>query len=203
MSGFSPKVDVALLALYGRKGRGKTTLAVFLGILYARTGVSAPIYSNIHLRIPGVETIQVSKVSQLISQCPGDPCVCPPRIIIADEFDKSFTSRIGWVEKEHEQKLVELVSNIRKHNTIAFIATSQLKKKIKNDYRHNCDYIVEPTGTLDAAGCPEYFIWDDVELYEESGKKRYEHAEFCAAELPLDFLNKTFNTREIVPLEWD
>ena len=165
--------------------------------------MNAPIYSNIHLRIPGVETIQVSKVSQLISQCPGDPCVCPPRIIIADEFDKSFTSRIGWVEKEHEQKLVELVSNIRKHNTIAFIATSQLKKKIKNDYRHNCDYIVEPTGTLDAAGCPEYFIWDDVELYEESGKKRYEHAEFCAAELPLDFLNKTFNTREIVPLEWD
>lgn len=197
------RVDVTLYALYGKKGRGKTTLAISLGIQESLTHGRAPIFSNIRLEISDVDTFQVSKISELIQECKNDPCTCKPRVIIADEFDKSFTSRLGWVEKEREQKLVELVSNIRKHNVIAFIATSQLKKKIKNDYRHNCDYVIEPTGTLDLAGCPEYFLWDDVEVYEESGKNRYQNAEFCASELPLDFLEKTFNTRQIIPLEWD
>jgi len=155
------------------------------------------------LTIPGIETFLISKASQLIETCNSEPCICPRKIIIVDEFDKSLTSRIGWVEKTREQKLVELVSNIRKHNVVAFIATSQLKKKIKNDYRHNCDFVVEPTGTLDSAGCMEYFVWRDVELYESSGKGRYSHAEFCSSILPLEFIEQTFNTRQIIVMEWD
>src|SRR5689334_6008830 len=155
------------------------------------------------LDIPGIVTVQVSKVSELMQECKNDPCTCIPRVIIADEFDKSFTSRIGWVEKEREQKLVELVSNIRKHRCVAFIASSQLKKKFKNDSRHSCDFVVEPTGTLDVSNCPEYWIWTDVELYETAGRTRYEHAELCASELPLDYLETTFNTRQTRDMEWE
>ena len=197
------KVDVRLYSLFGKKGSGKSTLAVSFGIAESLGNGRAPIMSNMRLSIPGIETVQVSKISELIQECKNDPCTCKPRIIIADEFDKSFTSRIGWVEKEREQKLVELVSNIRKHRCIAFIASSQLKKKIKNDFRHNCDFVVEPTGTVDSANCPEYFIWTDVELYETANRERYNHAEFCASELPLDFLEVTFDTRQTIDLEWD
>lgn len=155
------------------------------------------------LSIPGIQTMQVSKVSELIQECGNDPCTCTPRVIIADEFDKSFTSRIGWVNKAHEQQLTALVSNVRKHRVVAFIATSQLRKKIKNDYRLNCDYVAEPTGTLDGANCPEYFLWDDVELYEEAGRSRYEHAYLLSSLFPLNFLQELFNTRQIIDLEWD
>lgn len=196
-------VDVRLYAIYRKKGIGKSTLAVSLGIQESMNAARAPIYSNMLLKIPGIETFQVSKISALMSECNNDPCTCAPRVIIADELDKSFTSRVGWVNKEHEQQLTALVSNVRKHNVIAFIATSQLRKKIKNDFRLNCDYVAEPTGTLDVAGCPEYFIWSDVELYEESGRSRYENAELCASQLPLDFLQTLFNTRQTIDLEWD
>jgi len=197
------KVDVRLYALYGKKGSGKSTLAVSLGIQESMNADRAPIYSNMNLTIPSIQTFQVSKVKDLLQECGNDPCTCTPRIIIVDEFDKSLTSRIGWVEKGREQKLVELVSNIRKHHVIAFIATSQLRKKIKNDYRHNCDFVVEPTGTLDIANCPEYFVWTDVELYETSGRVRYNHAELCSSILPLDFIDTTFNTRQVIIMEWD
>lgn len=196
------KVDVRLYSLYGKKGSGKSTLGVDFGIMESLTNGRAPIYSNMHLTISGIVTVQVSKVSELIQECHNNPCTCVPRVIIADEFDKSFTSRIGWVEKEREQKLVELVSNIRKHRCIAFIATSQLKKKIKNDFRHNCDFVIEPTGTLDLGNFPEYFLWTDVELYETAGRSRYEHAEFCTSQLPLDVLETTFDTRQCIDLEW-
>jgi hypothetical protein len=196
------KVDVAILALFGKKGTGKTTLSIALGVQYSLANGRAPIFSNIALSIPGIETVKISHVNELLQECNNDPCTCLPRITIVDEFDKSFTSHADWMPKEREQMLVQLVSNIRKHNTIAFIATSQLRKKIKNDYRHNCDFVMEPTGTLDSANCPEYFIWSDVELYEESGKARYKHAEFCSALFPLEFLERTFNTRQVIPLEW-
>ena len=196
-------VDVRLYALYGKKGSGKSTLAVSIGIQESMNADYAPIYSNMKLNIPGFQTFQVSKVSALIAECTNDPCTCIPRVIIADEFDKSFTSRIGWVNKEHEQELTALVSNIRKHRAIAFIATSQLRKKIKNDYRHNCDYVIEPIGTVDGADCPEYFIWSDVDLYEESGRGRYNNAELLSSQLPLPFLNNCFDTRQTIMLEWD
>lgn len=197
------EVDVALLAIYRKKGIGKSTLAASFGIQYSMTNGRAPIYSNMKLTVPGIETFQVSKIAELIAECHNDPCTCVPRVIVADEFDKSFTSRIGWVNKDHEQKLTKLVSDIRKHRCIAFIATSQLKKKIKNDFRLNCDYVIEPTGTLDAAKCPEYFLWSDVELYEESRRSRYADALLCSSIFPLDFLAKTFNTRQTIDIEWE
>jgi len=196
-------VDVRLYLVLGKKGLGKSTIAISLAIQESINHSRAPIYSNMDLNIPGIPTFQVSKVKDLLQQCSTNPCTCAPRIIVTDEFDKSLTSRIGWVEKTREQKLVELVSNIRKHNVIAFIATSQLRKKIKNDYRHNADFVIEPTGTLDSADCPEYFVWQDVELYESAGKGRYDHAEFCSSILPIEFLDSTFNTRQVILLEWD
>ncbi len=96
-----------------------------------------------------------------------------------------------------------MVSNIRKHNVIAFIASSQLKKKIKNDFRLNCDYVLEPTGSLDEYGFPEFFIWTDVELYETTGRARYSNAELCAAQLPLDYLETTFDTRQTIDILWE
>lgn len=197
------EVDVRLYAIYRKKGIGKSTLAVSIGIQESVGAGKVPIYSNMKLTIPGIQTFQFAKIKELISECGNDPCTCTPRVIIADEFDKSFTSRIGWVNKDREQKLTELVSNIRKHHVVAFIATSQLRKKIKNDYRLNCDYIAEPTGTLDAARCPEYFVWDDVELYEESGRSRYQNAELVASQLPLEFLQQVFDTRQTINIEWD
>ncbi len=186
-----------------KKGSGKTTLAVSFALQESLLNHKAPIYNNVGLTIPGVETVTIRKANELIQMCTDEPCSCAPRIYLVDEFDKSFTSRIGWVEKNREQKLTELVSNIRKHNVIAFIATSQLKKKIKNDYRHNCDYVIEPTGTLDEGGFMEYFIWTDVELYESAGKKRYDYAEFCSSVFPLSFIENAFNTRQIIVLEWE
>lgn len=196
-------MDVRLYLVTRKKGSGKSTIAISLGILESRGAGYVPIYSNMKLTIPGIQTFQISKVSELMRECGNDPCTCEPRVIIADEFDKSFTSRIGWVNKKHEQQLTELVSNVRKHRVVAFIATSQLRKKIKNDYRLNCDFAVEPTGTLDLAGCPEYFLWDDIELYEEAGHNRYAYAVILSSLLPLSFLQQTFNTRQVINLEWD
>src|SRR6266540_1416811 len=99
-----------------KKGVGKSTLAVSFAIVESINHNRAPIYSNMFLTIPGIETFQISKITELISQCSNSPCTCTPRVVITDEFDKSFTSRIGWVEKDREQKLTAMVSNIRKHN---------------------------------------------------------------------------------------
>src|SRR6266487_747644 len=167
-----------------KKGSGKTTLAVSFALQESLLNHKAPIYNNVGLTIPGVETVTIRKANELIQMCTDEPCSCAPRIYLVDEFDKSFTSRIGWVEKNREQKLTELVSNIRKHNVIAFIATSQLKKKIKNDFRHNCDYVIEPTGSLDEYGFPEYWCWTDVELYETAGIARRNSGLLCTAQLP-------------------
>ena len=192
------KVDVDFLALYGRTGLGKSTLGVSLAIQYSLSNKVAPIVSNMRLRIPGVTTLDISHVKELLEYLKE----YPGAIALIDEFDKSFSSNIGWLERQREQQLTELVSNARKYGTIALIATSQGKKKIRNTFRLNCRYVIEPTGTLDTADCPEYFIWNDVELYEESGKNRYKYAEFCSSTLPLNFLADTFETRETVLMEW-
>lgn len=202
------KVDCVVCALYGKKGLGKSTLAVALAIEYALR-YECKIISNMKLTIPSVETVRIIKISELLEYLQKNVA---PAVVLVDEFDKGFSSNQAWIAREHDQKLSDLMSNVRRFNIVAFIATAQGRRKIRNTFRMNCDYVIEPVGQLDAGECPEYFVWDDPELYEESGRGRYLAGrepnvelipEFCACSLPLFFLDKCFNTRDTVPPEWD
>jgi hypothetical protein len=196
------RVDIDLIAVYRRTGIGKTTLAVGLALQYSVLHDHAPIWTNVPLKIPGIEVTVVEKVSELLDpKCTAEPCICEPKIILLDEFDKSFSSQVDWLSKQRDQMLTQLIANARKHGVIAMIATSQLRKKIRNTYRGNCKYVCEPIGELDTAGCPEYFLWDDVDVYESA--RRYESAVLLSLDIPLKFLSKTFNTRKIVPVAWE
>src|SRR5205807_1895096 len=62
-------VDVRLYSLYGKKGSGKSTLAVSFAIAESLSNGRAPIISNMRLSIPGIETIQRSKIKDLIQEC--------------------------------------------------------------------------------------------------------------------------------------